>query len=100
MSKSPSYEVTQALLRLPWNSALVAKPIYAFGSRLEVGTVVKARPYHNDPEGYVSIRFTDEAGELHEFTESDDRIAYDPCGCTDSLHFPGQAMVGCRSRVW
>jgi len=69
-------EETARLLNAVWSKARVRKPISAFGSRLEVGMTVLARPYHNDPDGYVSIRFTDEDGELHEFTETDDRVDY------------------------
>lgn len=77
MSKTtPTYEQMEALLRAPFKTAKVVRAIHAFGSDLEVGRTVLAKPYHNDPDGWVSIRFTDESGELHEFTESDDRIEY------------------------
>jgi len=72
--RTPSYEE----LRAPWSTAEVAREhgIYAFGERLEKGRRVLARPYHNDPDDYVSIRFTDSNGELHEFTESKDWVIW------------------------
>ena len=80
----PTVDETRALLRAPWRRAEVTKPIYAFGDRLEAGDIVKAKPYHNDPLGYVSILFRDSNGELHEFTEAGDRIRYvDPVELTD-----------------
>lgn len=74
--RTPTYEETEKLLRAPFRKATVSIAMYAMGERLEVGTTVQAKPYHNDPDGWVSIRFRDSAGELHEFTESDDRIEY------------------------
>lgn len=99
MAAIPFY-ITERLLRLPFVPALVAGEfgIHAFGSHLPTGTKVMAKPYHNDPHGWVSIRFRDEQGELHEFTESEDRIAFDPCNCNDTMHVPGEASVDCVYR--
>lgn len=74
--RTPSYEETEALLRAPWQFAKVTRRIRAFGEDLNEGRIVMAKPYHNDPDDYVSIRFTDADNELHEFTESKDRIEY------------------------
>lgn len=73
---TPTYDETQTMLRAPFRRAVVAKRMLAMGTELLPGDEVQAKPYHNDPEGYVSIRFRDSSGQLHEFTETDDRIAY------------------------
>ena len=76
MRTAPTYEETIELLRAPFRRARVTKPIYAFNFQLEPGDVVSAKPYHNDPDGYVSIRHRGPDGEPHEWTEYDDRIEY------------------------